>query len=77
MSVSLKHPLQAYIDKNEWNYTQAGLKFGCADTTIARIIKGNRPPNKDLMQRMIDVSGGELLPNDFYTLPQSSNPTAA
>nr|WP_321459643.1 hypothetical protein [uncultured Cohaesibacter sp.] len=77
MTGSPKHPLQAYIDKNDWNYTEAGLKFGCADTTIARIIRGNRPPNKDLMQRMIDVSKGELLPNDFYTLPTSPNPTAA
>lgn len=74
MSGSPKPPLQAYLDANEWNYTEAALKFGCADTTIARIIKGNRPPNKDLMLRMIDVSNGELLPNDFYKLPQLFQP---
>ena len=77
MSGSNKHPLQTYIEAKKWNYTEAGLKFGCADTTIARIIKGNRPPNKDLMQRMIDVSDGELLPNDFYKLPTPSDQTAA
>ncbi|WP_319413908.1 hypothetical protein [uncultured Cohaesibacter sp.] len=77
MSGDTQHPLEAYLIKNKWNYSEAGQRFGCADTTIARIIKGNRPPNKALMQRMIDVSKGELLPNDFYKLPASPKPSAA
>ncbi len=77
MHPATKHPLASYIDRQAISSKEAGRRFGCADTTILRIINQDRPPSPKVMQRMIDVSGGELLPNDFYTLPQTSNPTAA
>lgn len=72
MPTARPHPLQAYLDAHKLNFTEAAELFGCADTTLSRIIKDQRPPSKELMQRMIDVTGGALLPNDFYKLPENS-----
>lgn len=71
------HPIRSYRKKHELSSREAGRLFGCAGSTIDRLEQENRAPSPDLMQRMIDVSGGELLPNDFYKLPQFTNPTAA
>ncbi|WP_394700926.1 helix-turn-helix domain-containing protein [uncultured Cohaesibacter sp.] len=71
------HPVRAYRKKHDLSSREAGRLFGCAGSTIDRLEQEGRAPSPELMQRMIDVSDGELLPNDFYKLPKPSNQTAA
>ncbi|WP_146006390.1 helix-turn-helix domain-containing protein [Cohaesibacter celericrescens] len=67
-----QHPLASYLARENITLTEAGHRFGCADTTISRIINDNRPPSSELMQRIIDKTNGALLPNQFYRLPHSA-----
>ncbi len=71
------HPLKNFMDQKNWSARRAAKEFECAGSTLLRIIEQNRPPSPKVMQRMIDVSDGELLPNDFYKLPTPSDQTAA
>ena len=71
MPARISHPLANYLVREKITFSEAGMRFGCADTTISRIIEDDRPPSPQVMQRIIDETGGELLPNDFYRLPDS------
>jgi transcriptional regulator with XRE-family HTH domain len=47
-------------------------KLGVMQSTIWRIENGGQIPSRDLMLKITEFSGGEITPNDFFSLPQQA-----
>ena len=64
--------LDDYRRQNRMTYAELASKLGAAEATVARRWclpagqKGRAIPNEHFMRRIIEVSGSEVLPNDFY-----------
>ena len=64
--------LDDYRRQNGMTYAELASKLGAAEATVARRWclpsgqKGRAIPNEHFMRRIIEVSGSEVLPNDFY-----------
>ena len=64
--------LDDYRRQNGMTYAELASKLGAAEATVARRWclpsgqKGRAIPNEHFMRRIIEVSRGEVLPNDFY-----------
>lgn len=44
---------------------------------VRKWMVGERIPRKDQMERLVAVTGGEVLPNDFFDLSGATVPEAA
>lgn len=57
-----------------------GRQIGVKQQSVNRYRKHENIPDRDIMARIVDATGGEVLPNDFYglpTSPQDDQPEAA
>ena len=59
--------------------TQAGAaeRFGCARRTWNQWEQGNWIPGPGHMIELVNLTGGQVQPNDFYALPKGSQREAA
>ncbi|MGL4196658.1 MAG: helix-turn-helix domain-containing protein [Allorhizobium sp.] len=39
---------------------------------LRKWIAGERVPRPDQMRRIVEVTGGKVLPNDFYDIPEAA-----
>jgi transcriptional regulator with XRE-family HTH domain len=58
--------LTDYLARPGHTATQLASATGSAVSTITRAAKGSVLPSKDLMQKIFDVTGGLVTPNDFF-----------
>ena len=64
--------LDAFRRQENMTYTDLARRLGAAEATVARRwclpagAKGRAIPNEKFMLKIIEVSHGEVLPNDFY-----------
>lgn len=42
----------------------------CSVSALRKWFSGERIPRKDQMERIAEVTGGKVLPNDFYDIAQ-------
>lgn len=61
--------LSSYLSDHDISIPQFAQKIGAANRTIVwRYVHGIRRPNKKMLQRIYDVTNGEVTPNDFFDL---------
>lgn len=46
-------------------------KIGVSRVTLFRLKKGLRPPKRDVMTKINEVTEGAVTPNDFFDLPET------
>ncbi|MDH3913879.1 MAG: helix-turn-helix transcriptional regulator [Rhodospirillales bacterium] len=63
------HPLDAWRRAKGLTKEQLGAALGCDGATVSRYISGRRLPAPKIMQRIFEVTAGQVQPNDFYALP--------
>lgn len=65
--------LKTYLEREDlWGWEFAKMA-GTTSATISRIANG-AIPRPDLMRRIVELTKGEVGPNDFYNLPQGDIP---
>lgn len=68
--------LASYLDAKEITRRAFADLIGVSEVAICRYINGDRVPRRKEMARIIDVTGGEVTPNDFMLIPASSGAAA-
>jgi len=66
--------LAAWMDSNNITDARFGEAIGVARQAVHRYRTGERIPDKALMKRINEATGGEVSPNDFYDL-ESATPS--
>ena len=61
--------LDNWLKKENQTKAWFARRIGVATSTIVRIIGEDRAPTHQIMERIIQGTGGEVLPNDFFDLP--------
>lgn len=59
--------LKEHIEKRGLNFSTYAPLIGVTPQAVSRYASGDRIPEKDVMQAILEDSGGEVTPNDFYT----------
>lgn len=60
--------LQEYMRANGFTDAQCADAIGTTQPTVSRYRRGTRKPREPYLSRIIEWSGGEVQPNDFYGL---------
>jgi transcriptional regulator with XRE-family HTH domain len=59
--------LNNYLHEQDISSAAFGEAVGVTQVTIGRYMKGQRIPTRDVMQKIIAATGGEVTPNDFFS----------
>jgi transcriptional regulator with XRE-family HTH domain len=62
-----------YIVDNALSYRTAGEQLGIAFPTICRIVRGNRNPTYEHMEKIARWSGGAIRPEHWFQKRNESN----
>lgn len=62
--------LEEWLKKERGRQVTLARDIGVPVSTIQRIVKERRSPTHNIMEKIIRATGGEVLPNDFFDLPQ-------
>lgn len=60
-----------YLERHRLTQTEFAKVIGADQGQIARYVSGERLPRRDVMQRIIDATHGEVTANDFFKVPDS------
>lgn len=61
--------LEEWLAKEDRTKAWFARMIGVPPSTIARILADNRSPTHQVMEKIIQATNGEVLPNDFFDLP--------
>ena len=61
-----KHALQIYLDETGETQTGFAARVGVSRMTIHRIIKSEGEFTTGLIKRVIEETGGQVRPSDFF-----------
>ena len=61
--------LQRFLQDREISVAAFADGINVHLATAYKYINGGRIPDREVMPRIVEWSGGELTPNDFYDLP--------
>lgn len=62
--------LRAWREANKLSRAQLGERLGVTPVAIGRYEQG-RVPEPAVLQKIIEVSGGEVTANDFFVIPEA------
>ncbi len=62
--------LEDWLKKEERTVAWFARQIGVPRSTIDRVIREQRSPTHAVMEKIIQATGGEVLPNDFFDLPK-------
>lgn len=66
--------LSAYLQDHEISPAEFAAKIGAESRmTVTRYAKGDRIPTREMMEKIFEVTGGAVRPDDFYDLPDSAD----
>jgi transcriptional regulator with XRE-family HTH domain len=65
MNTSTIHPLRAYRQAAGISLAVLAAQCATSTATISRIERGEQWPERELIRRLIDATGGKLSFNDF------------
>jgi transcriptional regulator with XRE-family HTH domain len=51
---------------------QAATLLGTSTGSLSRIERGEQWPDPEFFRRVVDVTNGEVTPNDFFGLPEKA-----
>lgn len=57
-----------WVQSQGWTWTRAAKELGLANATAARRFAYGTIPNRKTMARIVRLSRGAVMPNDFYEL---------
>lgn len=60
--------LKDYIDEHGLSYSFVGKAIGVSTEAARRYANGERIPQPEIMQKIVDYTGGTVTPNDFYSI---------
>lgn len=58
--------LKTYIKKDKLTYKKVAQIIGCSPIDVYRYCAGISIPRADRMSKIIELTNGEVQPNDFY-----------
>ena len=58
--------LKTYIEAQGLNTVSFGKLLETTSIAVSRYCNGDRIPKKDIMKRIVAITGGQVQPNDFY-----------
>jgi DNA-binding transcriptional regulator YdaS (Cro superfamily) len=59
--------LSEYLDREGTTYVAFAERIGASHArTVERYAKGMRMPDATMMPRIVEATGGEVTPNDFF-----------
>ncbi len=58
--------LETFLKENEMSAADFAQEIGVSAEAIRLYLAGKRIPSKNTMRRIMDSTGGEVQPNDFY-----------
>lgn len=70
-------PLKAWLERNQITAYDLSVRVGITHAQISRVLNGKCGPSWALVLRIMDVTGGEIMPNDFLPLAALSTAAAA
>lgn len=68
--------LNEYLKNNCLTNGMFAETLGISAEAVRRYRRGIRIPSADMMLRIVEVTGGEVTPNDFYSLPYEEREAA-
>lgn len=63
--------LREYLTKNGIKQTHIARQLGVSDARISQLINGIDNPNLAMMQAIAEITGGEVMPNDWLAVPNT------
>lgn len=60
--------LADWLKRENLSPTDFGKRIGKAQATISRYATGKRIPEPEIMALIVEATGGDVTPNDFYGL---------
>jgi len=61
--------LRDYMRREGMTAAELATLIGVSTAAVVRYRNGTRRPSPEVMRRIAHVTGGAVLPNDFYDLP--------
>ena len=58
--------LSEWIEKENKTQQEVADALGCGQADISRYCSGEAIPRPDRMAKIVELTGGEVQPNDFY-----------
>lgn len=69
--------LSDYLKANELTLTEFARRIGTSHArTVERYAKGQQVPNREMMTRIVEVTGGAVTPNDFFGIEPAQDAAA-
>ena len=56
-----------YLVKHDLTQAEFARRIGRNKMVVSHWLKGNGTPNTTTMKRIIETTGGEVMPNDFFS----------
>ncbi len=67
--------LAEYIDQTGETHEQLATKIGeCSVSGLRKWLRGERIPQKEVMERIFVATDGKVRPDDFYDIPKEGVP---
>lgn len=58
--------LATYLDQEKITHKAFADRIGCEQPTVTRFVGEKRVPTPELMSKIVEATGGQVTPNDFY-----------
>jgi transcriptional regulator with XRE-family HTH domain len=58
--------LKKWLKENNITGAQFAEKLGVAQSAVSMWLTGERFPSRENIQKIVELTGGEVQPNDFY-----------
>ena len=69
--------LSDYLQREEMTVVEFARLIGVSHSAVVRYTKGQRMPGRGTMQKIGEVTGNAVQPNDFFAMPQPQPEAAA
>lgn len=66
--------LRRYLKITNKTATDFAKEIGVSHSTVVRYMQGLRVPNSLTMRRIVDATGGDVMPDDFFKAAAAVSP---
>ncbi len=63
--------LADWLKTNHITKKELAHQIGTHPLSVRRYLKGERKPTDEVMLKIIEVTNGSVMPNDFYSVPKT------
>ncbi len=69
--------LSSFLTERGWKIADLARRLDVQHETARLWVRGLRVPSGPHMQRLIELTEGQVQPNDFFEIPQSNEPQSS